>query len=234
MRNVIITGVSGGLGAALFDQMHGQGDRIIAIGRRFTDRQRALAAEDAGRVVLREADLTDAARIPPADELAALLAPGAGSPAVLIHNAGVIEPIGAIGTLAAEQISRAVAVNLTAVMILTNDFLAATARAPAVRVLFISSGAAHHVVEGWSAYCATKAGGEMFMNVLAAQVAGDPRVSVESVNPGVMDTPMQAAVRAAKADYFPARSRYVGLHERGELPSPADVAGKLIAEHLQS
>jgi hypothetical protein len=49
------------------------------------------------------------------------------------------------------------------------------------------------------------------------------------VNPGVLDTDMQAALRGAD---FPDRDRFVDLHRRGELPSPASAAREIIARHL--
>ncbi len=78
MRSVVITGVSRGLGAALFDQCYDRGDRLLAIGRTFTDGQRGLAEADPHRVLLRQADLTDPLSQPDAVELATFLA-GPGS-----------------------------------------------------------------------------------------------------------------------------------------------------------
>lgn len=229
MRAVVITGVSRGLGAALFDALYERGDRLFAIGRRFTEAQQGLAATDPDRVLLRHADLGVPDEVPDAVELADFLR---DSPAVLIHNAGVVEPIGAVGALPRDQIATAVAVNLTAPLLLTNGFLAAAERSEQVRVLFVSSGAAHRVVEGWATYCATKAGGEMLFDAVAEQYRDDPRVEVDNVNPGVMDTDMQAAIRGSTSGYFPDRERYLGLYERGQLPSPAEVAARIVAQHL--
>ena len=228
MRTVVITGVSQGLGAALLDELYGRGDRVVALGRRFTEQQQGLAATDPDRMVLRHADLSDPATLPTREELAGLL----GEHVVLVHNAGVVEPIGAVGELPPRAVAEAVTINLTAPMLLTNAVLAARPDAARVQILFVSSGAASRVVEGWAAYCASKAGGEMFFRVLAAQVAGDNRYTVASVNPGVMDTGMQTTIRATASGYFPDRQRYQGLHERGELPTPAQVARRIVAEHL--
>lgn len=226
MRTVVLTGVSRGLGAALFDGLARRGDRVVALGRRFTGAQQAAAAAEPARVRLLTADLAGQQLPPLAGELA-----GAASVA-LVHNAGVIEPIGAVGTLPADRVVEAVAVNLTAPVLLTNAFLAAVP--PAARrvlILFFSSGAARRVVPGWGVYCATKAGGEMFFEALAGQLAGDDRYTVDSVNPGVMDTGMQAQIRSAD---FPDRDRFVGLHESGSLQAPADVAAKIIDRYLTS
>lgn len=230
-RTVVITGVSRGLGAQLFDQLHARGDRLVGIGRRFSQRQRERAATPQ-RVVLRQADLADPATLPGRDEMRDWLADA--DEVALLHNAGMVEPIGAIGELPADQLAQAVAVNLAAPMLLTNTFLAAAPATGRVTVLFISSGAAHRLVEGWAAYSATKRGGETFFDALAAQAADDPRVRVASANPGVMDTEMQASIRDAASGpgWFPDRDRFVSLHRDGQLPDPAEVAQAILAEHL--
>ncbi|GAA0801766.1 SDR family NAD(P)-dependent oxidoreductase [Spirilliplanes yamanashiensis] len=214
MRTVVITGVSRGLGAALAAQLRARGDRVVGVGRSAADLT---------------ADLADPAQVPTAADLAPLLEDA--DEVALVHNAAVVEPIGPVGTLGADALANAVAVNLTAPMVLTDAFLAAVpAEASRVTVVFVSSGAAHRVVEHWAAYSATKRAGEFFLEVLAAEAARrDPRVTVASVNPGVMDTGMQAEVRSSE---FPARERYQRLHEAGELPDPAEVAARIVAEHL--
>ncbi|NJC73383.1 SDR family NAD(P)-dependent oxidoreductase [Planosporangium thailandense] len=225
MRSVVLTGISRGLGADLFAQLRGDGDRIFGIGRRFTDEQVSLATAEPSRVRLHQAELADPTTLPSADTLREFLADGSG-PAVLIHNAGVVEPVGPIGQLPEAAAVTAVGVNLTAPMLLTNAFMNALPPGRPARVLFISSGAAHRTIKNWSVYSATKRGAEMFFEGLRAE---HPGLYVANVNPGVMDTGMQAALRASE---FPDRDRYVELHERGELPDPADVARRIIEQHL--
>src|SRR5262249_27671269 len=107
---------------------------------------------------------------------------------------------------------------------------------PRVSVLFISSGAARRPIGGWSIYGATKRGGESFFEALAAQHEGDPRVRVGNVNPGVIDTRMQAQLPdyACRDGYFPERERFVAVHQQGELRQPADVAREIIAAHVNT
>jgi benzil reductase ((S)-benzoin forming) len=228
----VITGISRGLGAALFAELRRRGDRVIGIGRSFSEQQRALARTEPDRVMLREADLANPATLPGQDDLASLLA-GAGV-AALVHNAAVVEPIGAVGDLPPDRLATAVAVNLTAPMVLTNAFLAALPAGSTATILFLSSGAAHRLVGGWAAYGATKRGGEAFFEAVAAQVAGAGLIRVANASPGVMDTGMQAAIRDAAAGpaWFPDRDRFVALHADGELPDPATIARKLVAEYL--
>ena len=234
VRSVIITGVSRGLGAALFDEFHATGDRILALGRRFSEAQHAAERGNPQRVRLRPVELAQPGSLPQAAEFASFVhdAPEV----VLIHNAAVIAPVAAIGALNPDELQTAIAVNLTAPMLLTNAVVGAGVLRPgtALTVLFISSGAAHRAIGGWSVYGATKRGGESFFEALAAQYAEDPRVRVVNVNPGVVDTDMQAQLRdfAARDVYFPERDRFVGLHQRGELAPAAHVAREIIANHL--
>lgn len=229
MRSVIITGVSQGLGAALMDEVYRQGDRVVAVGRRFTAHQHALASADQDRVSLLEADLSDPAALPSVETLSTLL----GDRVAVVHNAGLIGPIGALGSLEPDRIAGTVAVNLLAPMLLTNTVLAACPGVQDLRILFVSSGAAYRVKEGLATYCATKAGGEMFFRALAAQVADDSRYDVRVVDPGIMDTGMQATIRSAPTGYLPERPRYVDMYERGEIPGPGLVARRIVAEHLR-
>ncbi len=235
MRSVVITGVSRGLGAALFDRCYDRGDRILAVGRGFSEAQQGLAATDPERVLLRHADLTDPPAQPDAVELADFLhGHGACGHAVLILNAGVVTPVGAVGTLSPADLVASVTVNLAAPMVLTNAFLAAAGDCARRTVLYISSGAAHRVIGGWAAYCAAKAGAEMFYAALAEQEGAGTYVAC--VNPGVIDTGMQAQLREAGAAgvYFPEAQRFADRFERGELAAPAQVAEQIVSEHLST
>lgn len=227
-RSVVLTGISRGLGAALFDIFVGAGDRVLGLTRTIGDRQRALALAYPGQIKLRETDLADSGLLPTPAEIAAFL-DGASRP-TLIHNAAVVSPIGPVGKLDPVQIETAVNTNMLAPILLTNAFLAALpADAPRIDILFITSGAARRVIDGWSVYGSTKAAGENFFEAVTEQFAHDPRVHVSVVNPGVMDTGMQALIRLAE---FEGHSRYQRLHERGELPDPADVALHIVEDYL--
>jgi NAD(P)-dependent dehydrogenase (short-subunit alcohol dehydrogenase family) len=232
MAAVVITGVSRGLGAALFDTCNARGDRILAVGRHFTEQQRAARDERGDAISLHTTDLEDPRWLPDADTLRPFLRDATDT--VLIHNAAVIEPIGAIGRLPEQAILKSVGVNFTAPMLITNAFIRAAPRDARLRVLFISSSAAYRVVDGCALYCATKAASEMFFNVLASQFAGDKRVSVANVDPGKMDTGMQADIRRAATSgaYLPEQQQWLDAHEEGRLADPAEIAERILKEHL--
>jgi benzil reductase ((S)-benzoin forming) len=231
MRAVVITGVSRGLGAALFDVSIARGDRILAVGRHFSAEQTQLRNDRPGDVTLFSTDIADAHWLPDYDTLRAFLRDA--DEVVLIHNAGVVEPIGAVGHLSTQAITNAVAVNLTAPMVLTNTFLRAAPREAKVRILFVSSGAAHRTIDGWALYCTTKAAGETFFDVVASQVRDNDRISVVSVDPGQMDTGMQENIRRAASSgaYFPGQQHWVDAPAEGRLADPLAVAERIIKEH---
>ncbi|MEU7865983.1 SDR family NAD(P)-dependent oxidoreductase [Dactylosporangium sp. NPDC049140] len=231
MRAVVITGVSRGLGAALFDASSARGDRVLAVGRHFSQQQQLLRDERPGDVTLFSTDIADAHWLPDYDTLRGFLRDA--DEVVLIHNAAVVEPIGAVGRLTTEAITNAIAVNLTAPVVLTNTFLRAAPSDARVRVLFISSGAAHRIIDGWALYCTTKAAGETFFDVVASQVRDEERISIVNVDPGQMDTGMQENIRrvAGTGAYFPGRQRWVDAPAEGRLADPLAVAERILKEH---
>jgi benzil reductase ((S)-benzoin forming) len=232
MRSTIITGVSTGLGAALFDHLHVAGDRILALGRRFTPAQHAAADETPDRTRLRRTDLSDPTTLPNTLELTEWIGQAVDE-SVLIHNAAVFTPFGLIGTLDPQEIQHAVTVNLTSPLLLTNALLAsAAAEHSRTTIMLITSSAARHVDGGRAVYAATKRASELVLETVRVE-RGEDRIRVVVVDPGIMDTPMQATVRGyALADgYFPGRERFLDRYQRG-LPSPDDVARKIIATHL--
>jgi benzil reductase ((S)-benzoin forming) len=96
-------------------------------------------------------------------------------------------------------------------------------------VLAISSGAARRPVEGWSAYCAGKAGLDMFVrsvNAEYASAAAERSVRAVALAPGVVDTGMQESIRSAD---FAQVQRFRDLKENNQLSNPDDVAVRIAA-----
>ncbi len=228
-RCVALTGVSRGLGAALFDQLVKSGDDILAIGRTFTAEQHRLASAEPSRIRLYCADL-GSHLIPGVDTFRTLFAAAGDRPVVLLHNAATISPLGAVGNLPPDDVAHAVAVNLTSVIMLTNSFLAARPPGAVARIVLVSSRAAEVAKGGQSIYSATKSGAERFLDGVALECAKDPRVQVSCVRTPAMDTGMQEDIRAAVD--LPDRDQFVGRYLRGELTDAAAVASKIMADHL--
>jgi len=216
---LLISGASRGLGAALAEHAIAQGHAVLTFAR--------SPCAHGEWVPLDLADPIKAEQ----SFAAALARRGAESfdGYALVNNAATIEPIGT--AYGAAQAQAHLAVNLVAPIALSRVFLRELAeRDAAKRIVNVSSGAAQRAFAGWSLYCAAKAGLDHFGRCVALEQA-QARFPVDVVNlsPGVIDTAMQARIRAASADEFPSVARFIDLARSGQLASPAAVARKLLA-----
>lgn len=223
MIRAIVTGHSRGLGAAIAEDLLQRGVAVLGLARRPND---ALGERFAGSLAQHAIDLADSAA------LAAWLAGGelarfaAGSDRLLLVNdAGTLQPVGPLHLQDVAAIAGAVALNVAAPLMLA----AAVAALPDVgerRVLHVASGAARKPYAGWSVYCATKAALDHHARVV--QVDGTPGLRICSTAPGVVDTDMQAAVRACTLEQFPLRDQFAAMQQAGGLIAPAVAAARLV------
>lgn len=223
---LLVTGHTRGLGASLVDEGLARGMTVVGIGRREVGGR----ADDRLHQVV--ADLADAhaAAAAVADALGRVAATGHRA-VHLVANAGVLAPIRAAGALGAEAVARAVAVNVTAPIVMADALLHATASAPTERrILLVGSGAGRNAYAGWSVYCSTKAALDHFARSVALEAPD--RLRIESVAPGVIDTDMQAEIRASDPAHFPQRPRFEAMADSGALAAPRDVAARLLAHLL--
>ncbi|WP_176560424.1 SDR family NAD(P)-dependent oxidoreductase [Brevibacillus dissolubilis] len=231
MKAIIITGISSGLGKALFDSFVDKDVQLIGISRRFLPYQEELAQSQPERVTLLKRDLQVEEQIPSAQDFAALLEGKEIEELVFINNAAVISPIGPVGTFENAQITQATMINFIAPIQMINN-LVSLGEKTKLNILHISSGAAKRALGGWSLYCSTKAGAEMFVDVCKAQFENNPNIQIHSISPGVMDTQMQEYIRSSVTDVFPERVYFVDLKEQGKVATPEMVAQKIVAEYI--
>lgn len=173
----LVTGASGGIGAATARALAARGFRVFCAARRF-DRVHDLAADIDGVAV--GCDITDA------DEVA-LLAEAVGPRLdLLVNNAG-----GAVGQ---EPVAEA-DLDAWATMYQTNVLgtgRVTKALLPALlaaqgTVVFITSTAAESAYEGGAGYNAAKAGERMLAGALRLELCGQP-VRVCEIAPGMVHT----------------------------------------------
>ncbi|MEC7589380.1 MAG: SDR family NAD(P)-dependent oxidoreductase [Candidatus Thermoplasmatota archaeon] len=144
----------------------------------------------------------------------------------VIHNAGIIGPVGRMFSVSDDAWNETMTVNLLSAQLLTRILYPAMVEASRCRVTTISSGAAVNSLVSWSAYCSSKAALDMWTRCLADEGADD-HVSAISIAPGIVDTNMQATIRSATKDDFPMVDRFIEFHQNGDLVSPDDVAHAL-------
>lgn len=233
MKLYVITGASRGLGAALAEALIAPGNRLICMAR---SKAPLAALRKRGRaqgcvISALAVDLVDPEKAVAAlNRALAAVDQATCTSACLINNAGVVEPIGPADKFLPGEIAAGVQVNLVTPMALTATFLRKTAGWSAARkVLNISSGAAHKAYVGWSLYCATKAALDHFTRCVALEQRDRTNgARIVALAPGMIDTAMQATVRAADPDEFAEVARFIAIKEAGQLPSPEDAAQRLL------
>lgn len=220
MDIVIVTGASRGIGLALLKQLQEKGKKVIGLARTIPEEADDFISIDFAELGQLENTLS---------KIIAEYRVRATS-FTLINNAGTVEPIGLIGEVAAEEITQATAINLTAPMILSNAFIQELSQfVGPKKIMNISSGAGRKVYEGWGAYCTTKAGLDHFSRIIAAeQTDVENRVDVVSIAPGIIDTSMQQTIRSSKEKSFPLLEQFIDYKDQGLLSSPQETARKLI------
>jgi hypothetical protein len=220
----IITGHSRGIGEAIAASLLDRGLRVLGISRHSNGQ---LVRQHPGMLQEAAVDLADMAALIQwiaAGTLGRFIADA--KRALLVNNAGVIQPIGPLDTQDALLIGGAITVNVSAAFMLSAAFVQATSALTDRRILHVSSGAGRKPYAGWSIYCSTKAA----MDHHARCVALDhtQNLHIASVAPGLVDTEMQAEIRGSTNERFPDRPRFVQLHEDHALPTPERIGGRLV------
>lgn len=219
----ILTGHTRGIGAAIAAQLLSRNIPVLGLSRT------SHPASGASHPMLEQValDLADSAAV------AAWIAGGKLAAwtkdcktVLLINNAGVVSPVGPLDTQDMAAIARAVALNVTAPLMLSAAVAQATPDATDRRILHVSSGAARSAYPGWSVYCATKAA--LDHHARAVVMDNRPALRICSLAPGVVDTDMQAELRATPLERFPIRERFESLKQEGQLTSPEACAQQLV------
>ena len=145
-KTAVITGASRGIGAATATAFAAAGANICLLAR--SETQIIELAKNIGpRAMARACDVADYAAVDAAIRAAQA---AFGSVDILINNAGVIAPISALASVDPQEWSQMIDINLKGVFHGIRAALPIMQAQGAGTILTVSSGAAHHAVEGWS------------------------------------------------------------------------------------
>lgn len=191
-KAVLITGASRGIGAAAARAFAEAGARV-ALAARNGDAIAALAGEIGKDAVAIPCDVSRYWEVAAAVEACRTAFGGID---VLVGNAGMIEPIAPLDSADPEDWGKAIDVNLKGVFHGMRAALPVMKAAGGGTVLTVSSGAAHAPLEGWSAYCAAKAGAAMLTR--AADLEGRAHgIRAMGLSPGTVATDMQRTIKTS-------------------------------------
>jgi NAD(P)-dependent dehydrogenase (short-subunit alcohol dehydrogenase family) len=201
----LVTGAARGIGRAAALELARRGATVLAGVRRpgsegdLADELRSLAPDSA----VIACDVTSYAAV----EAAVAAAAERGGLQILVNNAGVIEPIATLDAVDPARWAESIGVNLVGALNCCHAALPQLlARGGAI--VNVSSGAASRPLEGWSAYCAGKAGLAMLTRSLQLEL-GARGLRAFGLRPGIVDTEMQVTIRAS------------GMNEVSRLPREA-------------
>lgn len=211
-KTALVTGASGGIGAAIARTLHAQGARVALSGTR-ADALEALASELGGRAFACPADLRDPAA---ADALIAASEAAAGPLDILVNNAGLTRDMLAL-RMKDEDWQTVLDVDLTAPFRLCRAALKGMLRRRAGRIVGIASIVGSTGNPGQSNYAAAKAG-LVGMTKALAQEVGSRGITVNVVAPGYVQTVMTAALTAEQS------ARLAERIPLGRLGQPNDIA----------
>lgn len=189
---VAITGASRGIGAATARVFVEAGWRVALMARSETDIARLSETMGEAAMALR-CDVSDYTSVQAA--LQTVLARW-GRLDALINNAGVVEPIARLADADPAAWGRAVDINLKGVMHGIHAAIPAMRAQGGGTIITVSSGAAHNPYEGWSAYCAAKAGAAMLTRSAHLEEAANG-LRVMGMSPGTVATEMQVKIKAS-------------------------------------
>ena len=158
----------------------------------------------------------------------ARVAADAGRLDVLVNNAGVITPIGALPTISAESLAAAFEVNVMGVQRMALAALPMLISSQGA-IINAGTGAATNPMEGWTAYCTTKAAAQMLTRMMDKELAAQ---GVRSFFLGIppTNTDMQGVIRVS------------GLNPISQIPKdslvptavPASCMAWLCAKHAET
>lgn len=192
-KAAIVTGASRGIGEATAREMAAAGASVALLARSGAEIERVVGEirETGGRAVALPCDVADYAQVARAVE-------GClrefGRLDVLVNNAGLIDPIAHLAEADPGEWGRVIDVNVKGVW---HGMRAAIpemlARGGGV-IVNISSGAATNVLEGWSAYCASKAA-VLSLTKSAELEYGGRGIRCVGLSPGTVATYMQRTIK---------------------------------------
>jgi 3-oxoacyl-[acyl-carrier protein] reductase len=212
----LVTGASGGIGAAIATALHGAGATVALSGTR-EGPLNDLAATLGGRVHVLPCNLSDGAAV---DALPKQAADVMGSLDILVNNAGITQD-NLLMRMSDEQWQKVIDINLTATMRLMRASLRGMMKARWGRIVNITSVVGATGNPGQVNYAASKAGVVGASKALAQEVASRG-ITVNCVAPGFIATPMTEVLTDDQKSALNARI------PAGRMGTPEEIAAGVL------
>lgn len=212
-KNILITGVSSGIGQGLLNYYLANGNHVYGISRRSV----VLNSEKFHFINL------DLAQTDQITVTLTRLLQEVTSLDLVILNAGILPPFGDMQNTALKTINMTMQINVWSNKIIIDILLA---KVPILKqIVAISSGASLSGARGWNAYALSKTTLNMLIALYAAEVES---THFSAIAPGVVKTEMQNYVSSLNtSDDYPVLKHLQAARGTVNMPTPEDVAPKL-------
>ncbi|MFT3689384.1 3-oxoacyl-ACP reductase FabG [Paenirhodobacter sp.] len=215
-KNALVTGASGGIGAAVARALHARGATVALSGTRVAPLE-ALAAELGARAHVCVANLSDAASV---EALPKAAAEAMGSVDILVNNAGITRD-NLFMRMSDDEWQSVLDVNLTASFRLMRGVLRGMMKARWGRIVSVGSVVGATGNPGQGNYAATKAGIVGMSKSLAYEVASRG-ITVNCVAPGFIATAMTEKLNDEQ------KGKILGQIPAGRMGAPEDIAAAVV------
>ncbi|HEY7966179.1 MAG TPA: SDR family NAD(P)-dependent oxidoreductase [Solirubrobacteraceae bacterium] len=209
----IVTGAAGGVGRATVELLRSRGARVVA-----EDIKAEVAELEADDVATLVGDVAD---VGTARKAVALAHERFGALHILVNNAGrfLMKPI---TETSEEEWDELLRVNVRGAFLHSREALPALAEHGEGRIVNVASISGVIGMSGQSAYCSTKGAIVQLTRQLAIEQA--PRVRVNAVAPGAIDTPFVDAVLGFTPDREERVTAIAAQHPLGRLATAQEIA----------
>ena len=181
-----VTGASRGIGFEIARHLVEKGWKVGMTARNSGKLQQAAAELGEANTIAIGCDVSDRLSVEAACKQ---VAERFGTISALVNNAAVIDPVGRVLDSDPDEWVRLLEINICGVVIATRTVLPGMLELGSGVIVNLSSGAARNVVEGWSAYCSSKAGMSMFTHCVHAEY-GHLGIRAYNFIPGLVGTDM--------------------------------------------
>ncbi|MCB2207261.1 MAG: SDR family NAD(P)-dependent oxidoreductase [Bacteroidetes bacterium] len=214
--NILITGTSKGIGAALAMKYLEKGHKVFGISRSANAK---LNAND--NFTFLSLDLSDFKKV---KEKLPPFIQQAGNMGLVILNAGILNEIKDLKDTPIEEIKNVMDVNVWVNKIIVDICFDMLEKVD--QVVAISSGAAVSGSRGWNAYSLSKAALNMLIDLYAKE---HTTTHFSAIAPGIIDTGMQDYISSLPDTLdYPAVKKLKKAKNTPDMPPPGEVSEKLV------
>lgn len=210
MQNILITGITKGLGFEMAQNCHQRGYEVTGISRNKSSIKVANIICDLGNLKNLEYVLENDSNLKKNFD-------------TVILNAGVLGDIKNAREISNQELLQSLNVNFFANKLIIDHFL--KNKKLNQRFIFISSGASTKGYTGWLSYCCSKSISDSLIRVYAKEYLEHIFISI---SPGAINTSMQKLIQDIDINKFPDMQKFIELNETSSLRSPKEASSKII------